>query len=73
MQYRFDLQSAAVDLPLLGSPEARCEIRPVPGPCDANAPFRTADGTCNNLDDPVMGASFTPFRRYAVPDYADGT
>ncbi|KAK3881471.1 hypothetical protein Pcinc_014083, partial [Petrolisthes cinctipes] len=69
---KFDLQSAAIDLQFLETAEARCEIRPTPATCNARNRFRTPDGTCNNLDNPVSGASFTPFRRVAIPDYADG-
>ena len=32
---------------------------------------RTIDGSWNNLDDPDMGAAFTPLIRWADPEYAD--
>ena len=34
--------------------------------------FRTADGTCNNLNNPTNGAANTPFRRLILPQYEDG-
>jgi len=34
--------------------------------------YRTADGVCNNLDNPTYGATTTPFRRLLPPQYEDG-
>ncbi|XP_059611568.1 peroxidase [Phlebotomus argentipes] len=34
--------------------------------------YRTANGSCNNKDNPHFGESLTPFRRILNPDYADG-
>ena len=34
--------------------------------------FRTIDGTCNNLKNPLFGASGTPFRRLTPAFYEDG-
>ena len=31
--------------------------------------FRTIDGTCNNVQRPLIGASFTTFRRLIAPQY----
>ncbi|KAJ8736696.1 hypothetical protein PYW08_007352 [Mythimna loreyi] len=43
-----------------------------PPPC-ALSRYRTLDGTCNNLQNPLrFGVSKTPFRRVLPPDYADG-
>ena len=33
---------------------------------------RTADGTCNNLNNPTFGAAVTPLRRIITPTYEDG-
>ncbi|KAI6210404.1 hypothetical protein M3Y96_00324500 [Aphelenchoides besseyi] len=33
--------------------------------------FRAFDGSCNNLDDPLMGAAFRPLRRLQDPIYDD--
>lgn len=34
--------------------------------------FRTIDGTCNNLDNPTLGAATTAFARLTPPEYEDG-
>ena len=34
--------------------------------------YRTADGTCNNLENPTYGAADTEFRRLILPQYEDG-
>jgi len=34
--------------------------------------FRTADGTCNNLEVSSRGATMSAFRRLIPADYADG-
>ena len=34
--------------------------------------IRTADGTCNNLEEPTQGASFTAFKRVCPAHYEDG-
>ena len=39
--------------------------------CDPHAKFRTIDGTCNNLRNPLWGAAGTPFRRIVAPDFGD--
>ena len=54
--------------------ESGCsELREEP---DCNFPtvntFRTIDGTCNNLEDPLLGASSTAFSRLLPASYEDG-
>ena len=34
--------------------------------------FRTIDGTCNNVQRPLSGASFTTFKRLIAPVYENG-
>lgn len=40
--------------------------------CDPNAVYRTINGSCNNLANPLWGSSMTPFLRVAKPEFADG-
>ena len=37
-----------------------------------NHKYRTFDGTCNNLQHPMWGASLTPFKRLLPPRYENG-
>ncbi|KAK3852342.1 hypothetical protein Pcinc_041064 [Petrolisthes cinctipes] len=71
---RLGLESAATksDLQFVDMADPRCVQKTTNLTCNPNAPFRTADGTCNNIDNPTWGASFTPFRRVAPHNYADG-
>ncbi|KAM7295326.1 peroxidase [Ixodes scapularis] len=40
--------------------------------CDATYPYRTADGSCNNLANPDWGSTDSCMRRILPADYADG-
>ena len=40
--------------------------------CLGHETLRTADGTCNNLQRPLWGSAFQPFKRYLRPRYEDG-
>ncbi|XP_046342528.2 peroxidasin-like isoform X1 [Haliotis rufescens] len=40
--------------------------------CNANDMFRSANGSCNNLENPDWGQSFIALRRFLPPQYADG-
>lgn len=40
--------------------------------CDAHIHYRTFDGSCNNLQVPLIGRSNTPYKRYLLPKYQDG-
>ncbi|XP_043235689.1 peroxidase-like [Amphibalanus amphitrite] len=46
--------------------------RAPPPSCNASYPYRTANGTCNNLQNPLWGSAFRAFRRVLQPDYEDG-
>ena len=41
-------------------------------PCDPTYPYRSFDGSCNNLDYPWWGAWNTPYKRILRPAYDDG-
>lgn len=65
-------------LPLLGetfgcSRRFNTFLRPTLAPtCDPESPFRTLDGTCNNLNNDLWGAAFTKFRRLLPQAYGEG-
>ncbi|XP_052871136.1 peroxidase-like [Anopheles cruzii] len=40
--------------------------------CNASTPYRTLDGTCNNLKNPKWGAANTVYGRLLGADYGDG-
>ncbi|KAG7302968.1 hypothetical protein JYU34_012963 [Plutella xylostella] len=42
------------------------------GPCDADNPFRSYTGYCNNLRNPNLGKGLTTFARLLPPVYEDG-
>jgi hypothetical protein len=49
-----------------------CDPPPPLTPCDLEYQYRSADGSCNNLDHPSWGQGHTPQRRFLLPDYDDG-
>lgn len=48
------------------------DCRNFTGTCDEDDPYRSADGSCNNLDYPEWGKSFTPQERFVPAHYEDG-
>ncbi|XP_052891809.1 peroxidase-like [Anopheles moucheti] len=40
--------------------------------CDGSSPYRTFDGTCNNLQNPSWGSANTPYGRLLAAEYGDG-
>ena len=49
---------------------AQCQ--PIPTPQDCSSPYRSVDGSCNNIANPLMGAANTAFRRLMPSAYEDG-
>lgn len=56
--------------------EWRQQVRPTcpfkPPQCDPQNLYRSADGICNNLRDPTLGAALTRQRRMMLNSYEDG-
>lgn len=48
-----------------------CSQQTVKKRCKPEDKFRSLDGSCNNLDSPMQGASLQPFRRILPPVYDD--
>ncbi len=40
--------------------------------CEESFIFRSIDGSCNNLEFPLLGKSGTPYKRFTKPAYDDG-
>ncbi|XP_064596395.1 chorion peroxidase-like [Liolophura sinensis] len=40
--------------------------------CDISSKYRTFDGSCNNLVNPILGRANTPFERFLPSQYEDG-
>ena len=40
--------------------------------CDSNYEYRTINGTCNNLDNPIYGSAGVELLRFSSVDYEDG-
>lgn len=49
----------------------QCPLRGLPKCQPASKRYRTADGTCNNLNEPWYGASMLPMQRFLQPNYDD--
>lgn len=50
--------------------QTRCPFGAVQ--CDPTNKYRTADGSCNNVANPLWGKSHTPFERFIPSFYEDG-
>ncbi|XP_018575206.1 uncharacterized protein LOC108913999 [Anoplophora glabripennis] len=49
-----------------------CPLKGTPRCPPASRRYRTADGTCNNLDNPWKGSAMLPMQRFLPPAYEDG-
>lgn len=79
-QGKFALPTFATKGTNLAVPEANEEsdcstIEDGPKHCgtESNSPFRTQDGSCNNLKHPLWGRANSALTRLLPPDYEDGT
>lgn len=63
-----------MDLSELEAVSTRKELcgRLYPTQCDASAPYRTLDGSCNNIKHPSWGKALSCHSRIATPVYLDG-
>ena len=43
-----------------------------PSSCDSTQKYRSFDGICNNLQQPLLGSIETPHKRLLSPEYDDG-
>ncbi|XP_077498217.1 peroxidasin isoform X2 [Amblyomma americanum] len=77
----FNISDTSVDnllspgyLDLLAEKSGCLQHRQVPDCSDTcfHSRFRTYDGTCNNLQHPMWGASLTPFERLLPAEYENG-
>ncbi|XP_069139876.1 chorion peroxidase-like isoform X2 [Argopecten irradians] len=51
---------------------SKCTPSPQPMSCSLLDRYRTANGTCNNIQNPLYGSSHMPHRRLLPPEYDDG-
>ncbi|XP_063594719.1 peroxidase-like [Penaeus indicus] len=49
-----------------------CDQDLISSSCEAFRHYRSSNGICNNLDNPLWGSTFRSFRRVAPPDYGNG-
>ncbi|XP_049543970.1 peroxidase-like [Anopheles darlingi] len=49
-----------------------CGLRETSAQCVATEPYRSIDGSCNNLQNPTWGSANTKFNRLIPPKYNDG-
>jgi len=53
-------------------PQKFCPKKFLNNVCDPNYPYRSIDGSCNNLQNPWWGAANTPYKRLLRAEYDDG-
>ena len=53
------------------SPPSFCPFPNVDSKCIATAKYRTHDGSCNNVENTMLGKSVTPYKRLLPPAYDD--
>jgi peroxidase len=57
-------------LKTMQAPSKFCPFKTSPT-CDPNFPYRTLDGSCNNMNQTWWGMAGTPFKRWTPADYSD--
>lgn len=67
--YRNFLQSQLASVPRAASGAITCAAPPLG--C-AKSPYRTLDGTCNNLQNPGWGSAMNRYNRLLSAKYGDG-
>jgi len=59
------------DLSKLKAPARFCPFKQQQTKCDPQFPYRSFDGSCNNLNNFWWGRAESPFKRFLDPDYSD--
>ncbi|XP_042857144.1 peroxidase-like [Penaeus japonicus] len=76
LQDRYQLNKSDVTFNIMQSSilaqDEFCDDTGVSSSCPAFQHYRSSNGICNNLKNPLWGSSFRPFRRIAPSDYGDG-
>jgi peroxidase len=70
--YRDLLSSEQLDLLANASGCLKYQTKPNCSDMCFHTKYRTIDGTCNNLQNPLWGSSHTQFRRILKPIYENG-
>jgi hypothetical protein len=60
------------DFTVITASSSLCPYKTTSFSCNSTTRYRSYDGSCNNLLNPMYGKTETPFKRYLSPDYEDG-
>ena len=53
------------------TPPSFCPFANIDSKCSTDAKYRTHDGSCNNMENTMLGKSITPYKRLLPPAYDD--